>query len=522
MKRLILVIVLPLLLLHSRVAHSQNKLPAFIDSLMSLEIKASEPGGVVLVAKNGAIVYKKAFGMAQMELQVPMQEDMIFYIGSNTKQFTAVCILQLYERGKLQLNDTIGKYILCPPPIGKITIQQLLSQTSGLGGNLREPMKFVPGTRWEYNNENYQLLGQIIEKVSGMSYADYLEKNIFIPAGMLSSYMSKELLIIPKRATGYSFTRNGFRNLGTTNPKNYFASGGIQSTVEDLFKWNQALRSGRLIKPATLTMAISPQPLAGGSVTKYGFGWHLEEVQQSPTYRHGGLVPGYTSETLYFPSEDTYVVMMANSEHKVQTIALTRIIGAMTINKPYNFSAQPIDNSSLQAHAGLYENSFGEMTNVVSEDGKLFFHRPNGTKTPMFYAGNEDFFFEKDYIRFRFQKDASDKIINFESSKVGLMATIWTKTNRPLLKLAAERASGELIARFPGKYYAGINDTVEISRDGFSLHLQRPGKSPLLLAAETPHRYFALREDIQIEFNHEHETLILFQDKKKKSAAKLK
>lgn len=272
-----------------------------IDRLLSKEMKSDEPGGVILVAQGNNILFKKAYGMANIELNVPMEDSMVFYIGSNTKQFTAVAILQLLEQGKLSLDDAVGKFIKCTYPVSSITIQQLLSHTSGLGNNTKteaykviehQDLKpeqlckyfldlsviFPPGSKWEYNNANFYILGLLIEKISGISYGDYLDKNIFKPAGMLHTYMGKEDSIIKKRVPGYLNFRRGVRNTRITNFSTLYSSGGIQSTAEDMYKWNRALIAGKLVRLETLHLAQTSQRLIDGSYTMYGFGWYLENL----------------------------------------------------------------------------------------------------------------------------------------------------------------------------------------------------------------------------------------------------
>jgi len=210
---------------------AQDHAIAAIDKLMSSQFKANEPGANVLVSKGGKIVYHKAFGMANMELAVPSDTGTVYYIASNTKQFTAVAILQLLEKGLLSLDDTLGRYVKSTPPISQITIRQLLSHTSGLNGNgyrdsLNIPkgntrqadaeryaarnMAFVAGSKWLYNNGNFQTLGYIIEKIIGKTYQQYLTENIFTPAGMSSTLVAtSDEALIKGRATGYGILRRG-------------------------------------------------------------------------------------------------------------------------------------------------------------------------------------------------------------------------------------------------------------------------------------------------------------------------
>lgn len=306
-----------------------------IDTFLLTQFNPTQPGGVVMISKNGKVIYKKAFGMADLELNVPVNDSMVFYIGSNTKQFTAVAILQLVEKKMLQLQDTLGKYLPAAPfPISNITLAELLSHTSGITEKNEGAVKqllagqkpadslvndIVPGVKWEYNNIAYTTLGYIIEKVSGMPYAEYIRSHILKPAGMTHSYVDENDNIIRNRADGYSYRKRKNFNLRPTDIMG--APGGIMSTVDDMLTWTEVLKTNLLLKQETLQLAFTPQKLRNGNLTGYGLGWYLEELKGSPTRRHGGRTFGYTSETLYMPQESVYV-----------------ILAGIAINKPFVFN----------------------------------------------------------------------------------------------------------------------------------------------------------------------------------------
>ena len=477
-------------------AYAQDRLATFIDSLILNETRQPHPGGTVLVARGDSIIYKKSFGMADAPASAPIKDDMDFYIGSNTKQFTAVSILQLMERGKLSLEDSLAKFVSCRPPRSSITIRQLLAQTSGLAEQLDSPMRFSPGTKWEYNNENYQLLGTIIGKISGLSYADYLHKNIFQPAGMAHTSIERD--------------------------SKAFAAGGIHSTVVDMFKWNQALKSGKLLKSETLRQAFTAQKLSNGESTPYGFGWRLGELQGSPILWHGGLIPGYSSETLYCPLEDVYVVTFLHSDtSKIPLLPLTRIIGAMAIGKPYGFTETAIDSHALRSFTGVYEDPSGFLLNISLENGKLFFQRANGQKYPILYAGAEEFFFNKDYLRITFLKDSSGHINRLLFSQVGIAPTAWQKTARPLLSLAPEPLSAKQLKQYAGKYILAAGDTIVIILKGPNLVLHMPDRDATLLIAETTRSFYSLTDDLRIDFPPMADSLLLNLGPTKRAAIKM-
>lgn len=495
MKQIILQVVWGMCFLNSPTVYAQDHLTTFIDSLLLKEIKPNQPGGAILVARGNSIIYEKAFGMVDAKAGILMTDDMPFYIGSNTKQFTAVSILQLFELGKLSLQDALGKFISAPPPINTISLQQLLAQTSGLGDNIDSPMRFASGTQWEYNNENYQLLGKVIEKVSGLAYADYLDRYIFRPAGMFHSSLDKG--------------------------SKAYAAGGIQSTPGDMFKWNQALKSGKLLKPRTLQLAFTPQPLQDGKTTTYGFGWRLGELQESFLLWHGGLFPGYSSETFYLPREDVYLVMYIHSDTSMfPIIPLSRIIAAMVIGRPYNFTEIPIDKNVLQLYTGVFEDHSGLLVNISTDNGQLFFQRPYGQKYPMTYGGDQEFFLNKDFLMIKFLKDSSGEIHRMMFSKVGISLSEWTKTTRPLLKLAPNPIPANTLKQYAGRYILNAHDTLAINTKGPNLILHMSGQTAILLIPQTDKLFYNLKDDTRIEFLQRTDSLILYKGQTKKSLPK--
>lgn len=534
--------------IHKTVA--QTTLTTAIDTLVSAELRNDEPGGVVLVSKQGQIIYQKPFGMADMELDVPMKEDMVFYIGSLTKQFTAVAILQLLEQGRLSLQDSIAKYIGgCSPLVSAITIEQLLTHTSGLASNpantegriivknktklqelvdnyINQPPDFEAGTQWKYNNTNYSLLGHIIEKISGKPYGDYLAAYIFNPAGMHRSYMGEDAKLIKHRATGYTKTKTGvITNDRISNSATWYASGGIMSTAEDMFKWCQALRSGKLLKPETLAKAFVPYKLTNGQYTKYGYGWHLWDIHGSPSLRHGGSVRGFISESVWHPREDVYVIILLNVQSRMPVGVITRIIASMAIDKPYSFKEIATDPTLLKTYQGVYKNTWGQLIVITEMNGKLYFQRPSGTRYHIKAATKNEFFFDKDYLRVEFHSDSLDRVQRLSFGRVDLDTSDWQKVSMPIPTLHPVRLPDSLLHLYAGEYQVSPNVSIMIRKEEVGLSVQITGREKLPLLAKSEHAFFCLKEDLAIEFSSPSKNnstkLILYEKKKKREAVKL-
>lgn len=294
-------------------------------------------GGIAIVVKDGEILYRKAFGMADMELGVKMTPENILRIGSIIKQFTASAILKLMEEEKLDLQDDISKYIEDYPTQGhKITIEHLLTHTSGIKritrmktwtADLRkmyyapkekidffknEPMDFAPGEKYKYNNSGYILLGSIIEIVSGKKYSEYIDENFFKPLGMNNSFYGSTSDIIKDRAKGYQKQDGSYKNANFLDMSNPYAAGSLTSTVDDLYKWNNAVFNYNVQSKSTLDKAHSSYKLNNGKLTGYGYGWDLNDIQDNKAISHGGAVTGYRSFSLYLPQKDIFVAVFSN------------------------------------------------------------------------------------------------------------------------------------------------------------------------------------------------------------------
>lgn len=326
-----------------------------IDSLLLTVFKDKNgPGAVFMVAKGGKLIYRKAFGKANVELDVDLTPDNVFQLGSMTKQFTAVAILQLAEQGKLDLKAPIVKYIPDYPAGDKITIHHLLTHTSGIKDFTKmkslnkiaqqdlspkelidffknEPVDFAPGEKFEYNNSGYVVLGYIIELVSGETYENYVKKNIFDKAGMKHSRYANDIAIVPKRAYGYRKNDDGYVNKNRISFSIPFSSGSLMSTVDDMVQWQNALNKNILVNASTIKKAFTTYQLNNGEAFTYGYGWHLKEINGIPIREHGGSIFGFKTMGVYIPSADIYVIGLSNCDCNSPT-QVTRDIAALVLS----------------------------------------------------------------------------------------------------------------------------------------------------------------------------------------------
>jgi CubicO group peptidase (beta-lactamase class C family) len=302
-----------------------------LDKVLLEQFKPSEPGCAVLVAHNGKIVYKNGFGMADLAMKLPINADMVFDIGTLTKQLTAVAVMQLVEKGKLSLHDPITRFIDEYPTQGyNITIEHLLTETSGIKDiegidsiigykdfsprefiNFikTEKLEFAPGSARSNCNSGYYLLGYIIEKVSGKTCSQYIEENIFKPAGMKNPYADINANQSMNRATGYQKSVNGFDSLKNRTGN---AANGLMLNVEDYFNFYQALNSYKLITKESLEISRSNYKLENGKGSGFGFGFEVRNFEGKRVFSQKSSSMGYFASQLYFPEEDIHVVVFTN------------------------------------------------------------------------------------------------------------------------------------------------------------------------------------------------------------------
>jgi CubicO group peptidase (beta-lactamase class C family) len=417
--------------------------------------KPDEPGAAVIVVRDGKVILRKGYGKANMELGVPIEPDMIFRIGSITKQFTAVSILMLAEQGKLSLEDDITKFLPDYPTKGqKITIEHLLTHTSGIKSytSLPEwlplwrkdmplseliaifkdkPMDFAPGEKWAYNNSAYVLLGAVIEKASGQSYSDFVEKNIFAPLGMKHSSYDDTARILPRRAAGYSKGKDGFVNAAYLSMSQPYAAGSLVSSVDDLALWDAALYTEKLVKQESLKRAWTSAKLNNGKATNYGFGWSVNSYEGHPVIEHSGGINGFASYALRMPNDHVFVAALTNKDFESPGKTVLKI-AALAIGKPYREPvAIKLAPSVLDSYTGVYQLGEKDEAVVRREGDTLVISFPGGRKTAISPLSETQFFVKDSRSRVTFTRNTAGVVTGFVVSGSGVEQDA-RKTDKPL------------------------------------------------------------------------------------------
>ena len=477
--------------------------------LLDQQFHRTDPGAVVLIAERGNIVYRNAVGMANIELDVVMRPNMVFEVGSITKQFTAVAVLLLAERGQLKLHDPIAKYLPDFPTRGfDVTIHHLLTNTSGLGDYMQlldwekhydsspstfiqwfanQPREFAPGEAWGYNNTSYYILGHIIEVVSGYSYEEFVQRNLFVPAGMYYSSFRDDKKTVKNRASGYQKVDGQFVNTGYSKITSPYAAGALMTTADDMFRWHRALFGYRIVKEETLDKAFENYQLANGDFIQYGYGWAIREVNGSTSYEHPGGIWGFAANEIYLPREDVYLVMLTNCECSPPQDILVKM-AATTIGKPYERTKTRLDDSEILDYVGLYAFDDGSERAITFENGRLFSQRTGGLKYEIFPYAKAKFFFEDSFTTLEFIRNNSGEVVEVTSRSRSRWEHAKRTQESPIKREI--RLDASVMDRYVGIYELKPNLYITVTNEGGRLMTQATGQEKYEVYPQSQTRFF--------------------------------
>ncbi len=419
---------------------SSRQITAKIDEYMKSAVEVERFSGSILVARDGQVIVSKGYGMANVELDVPNTPKTVFRLASITKQFTATAIMMLQERGKLNVNDPFCKYLTdCPPVWQPITIRHLLTMTSGIPGVTalelgplrglpvpwdqwleatgKKPLDFAPGEKFKYANSGYTLLGFIIERVSGKSYGEFLQENIFTPLGMKQTGYEDPRRIIKNRATGYrQLPGDPITNVPYAEMIGLYAAGGIYSTTEDLLLWDKALYTDKLLSRKSIDEMFTPfKEMYPGKA--YAYGWWTSQKSGRQEIAHGGNLAGFITYIARYPSERVTVIVLSNNG-RGSSGKISGVLSAIVFGAPYEMpkerKAVAVASSVLDKYAGQYQAQFPPTSyTITNENGKLMVVESGSPKAELFAESETDFFLKTFDIQFKFVKDANGVVTGF-------------------------------------------------------------------------------------------------------------
>lgn len=424
-----------LLILHTafaQVNRSDTQIASEIERYMKSAVEFERFTGAILVARDGKPIVSKGYGLANVEHDAPNTPKTVFRLASLTKQFTATSIMMLQERGKLNINDPFCKYLTdCPSAWQPITIKQLLTMTSGIPGpsglelgplrglpvpwdqwldaTKKKPLDFAPGSEFRYGNPGYTLLGFIIERVSGKTYGEFLDENIFKPLGMTQSGYENPLRIIRNRATGYrQLPGDPITNIPYAEMVGFFSAGGIYSTTEDLLLWDQALYTEKLLSKKSIDeMYVPDKEMLPGKA--YASGVWVSKKHGRTEIAHGGNMAGFITYIARYPSDRVTVIVLSNngrgSSGKISGV-LSSIVFGSPFEMAYERKAVAVDSAVLDKYVGEYKFQQPSTTIVITnENGKLFQKRNTEAKFEMFAESDTKFFLKNEDIQLTFVKN---------------------------------------------------------------------------------------------------------------------
>lgn len=381
----------------------------------------SERGAVglsVAVARHGKVILSKGYGLAEVEHDVRADGDSMFRMGSITKQFTAAAIMRLVEQGRIRLDDPITKHVPGYNAQGReIMVRHLLTHTSGIKNYTKlkrimvdepereftrqemldmvqnEPLAFDPGTKFEYSNTGYYLLGMVIENVSGKDYCAYLQDEFFGPLGLTHTRCDSNTEIIKGRAQGYTLAGEKLVNDRGLATSTTFAAGGLVASAHDLVVWADALASGKVVSPASYQLMSTPSALAGGGASEYGFGFFIDSLDGHARIQHGGDIFGFNSWLARFPDDGVTVAVISNSLPISSTRVANRLsrvaLGLSEATAPVAVALPETDAARCEGVFAFADTDW-EIT-IIRRDGKLSSQSPGDPDSAMTYLGKGEF-----------------------------------------------------------------------------------------------------------------------------------
>lgn len=403
---------------------------------MAAAHEVNQFSGAVLIAKDGAPLFEQAYGMAQAEWDIANTPDVIFRLGSVTKQFTGMAIAILQDQGKLSVSEKLCAYIEnCPDAWQDITVSHLLHHTSGLlnytstaefAVRTRSPMNadqlvemlrdapldFPAGSSHAYSNSGYFFLGAIIEKVSGQPYAAFLQDAIFKPLGMADTGYDVSADIMQRRAAGYVRRGGQVFNAGYMDMTVPGAAGGLYSTVGDLLKWDQALYTDKLVSKATMQAVFTPHEGEAG----YGYGWGIEEEFGHKKISHGGAIYGFSTEIARYTDDKLTIIVLSNVEGTPST-AIASDLAAIYFGAPYTVPvkrvAKQLPDGILQSYVGDYMLQQGMILEIRLHDGQLLAEVKDRMSFSLLASSDTEFYSPDVAITFAFVKSAAGEVEQF-------------------------------------------------------------------------------------------------------------
>lgn len=487
-----------------------------VDRIFSEFDRPDSPGCVLAVIRDGEFVYRRGYGMANLEYDIPLSADSVLRIGSTSKQFTAMAVALLANTGAISLDDPIGKYFPeFPQWADTVTVRQLILHTSGIRDYLQlawlagksneadyftddwviellsqqQETNFPPGSQYLYSNSGYLLLAHLVKRVTGKGLKEYSEEHIFKPLGMHNSHFHDDHNhIVPLRASGYAPTDKGYRISMTT--LDLVGDGSVYTSVNDLLLWDRNFYENRLGSggPALIEQVTTPGTLNNGDHLEYAFGLTVENYRGLPMISHGGAFVGFRAEMIRFPDQEMSVAVLCNRSDGAPTQKALRVaefyladqMQAVTDDRPETSSpAIAPGESELRIYAGdFWEHTRGFAAETRLEDGKLWAVHSPERRNELEPLGSH---------RFRMLGADAETMVVYEMGDAGVKKVLLTVNGTLQAEFepfTRRQASGEELAAYAGNYYSDeLRTWYQLYLEDEQLLFRIPGQSPQLLTA---------------------------------------
>lgn len=489
------------------------------------------PGAVVVVSREDVVVLNQAFGMADLELEVPMASDHILRIASVTKQYTAAAILALIEDGELALDNPLSKF-LPEFPVAEVTIHQLLNHTSGIKSytsianymsseRIRkdldtselvavfadEPVDFAPGEEWAYNNSGYVLLGAIIEKVTNQPWNVFIRKRLLEPLGIESTDAYADSMILLGRVSGYAGPADAPERAGFLSMTQPHAAGALMSTALDVDRWQRALHGGQVLNEALYKRMISPEPVAEDVVGEHAYGYGLivgKWMDQMVIY-HGGDINGFMTMAFWLPQARLSIVVLTNRVGPGPSNQdITLRLAGLAMGYPYPVDLQPLEltTDELATYQGTYRIDEETVRTLRVKDDKLISQRLNGPEFRLIPIEGDRLAFEQSVSWFAVERDAAGTVdaVALHQGWGGEPERAECISDEVSLRQTIELPEAEL-QRLVGRFELQPNFILAVRVTNGSLEIQATGQAAIAMQAESPIRFYNQQIGADIEFD---------------------
>ncbi len=404
---------------------------ARMEQIVQSYVASNDFMGSVLVAKGNEVLLNKSYGSANLDWNIPNAANTKFRIGSLTKQFTAASVLLLEERGKLNVEDLVSKYLPeAPATWEKITIHHVLTHTAGLPNYTAvpefaeavrqvktpqqllalfkdKPLEFAPGENFKYSNSGYVLLGYLIEKITGQSYAQFVQENIFTPLSMKDSGYDSSIAINPRHATGYTHQGAQFSAATYVDMTTPYAAGSLYSTTEDLLRWEQGLFGGKLLKPESLAKMTTP------SKQQYAYGLVVATKDNIRSISHGGAINGFNTNVAYYPQSQLTFIALSNVQGSAPDSMVAQM-GEVANGKAVQLQSErkevTVPHATLARYVGTYEVAPGRTVSITLDGEQLQMQPAGQPKFPLLAESQTLFYLKMANAQLEFSVDAAGEV----------------------------------------------------------------------------------------------------------------